>query len=287
MNTSNLRGKTAVITGAASGIGRATALLLAQRGANICICDVNQQGLEDTERLAQALGSTVLSQRVDVSKREEVKQFADMVHARVPAVDILVNNAGVGLGAGFLDTELEDWDWIIGINLYGVIYGCHYFVPAMVKRGFGGHVVNVSSAAGYVAVEALSAYSTTKFGVFGLSESMRGELARHHIGVTAVCPGLINTPITQTSRLRGPTMNEATRQRMVEVYQRRNYSAERVAENILKAIDRNRAVAPISPEAWLMYILKRMSPGLVGWINRTTEARERRRAEQATPSVVK
>jgi NAD(P)-dependent dehydrogenase (short-subunit alcohol dehydrogenase family) len=285
MDTTNLKGKTAVVTGAASGIGRATALLLAQRGANVCICDLNEPGLAETERLAQALGSNVLSRPVDVAKRDEMEQFAAAVHATVPAVDIVVNNAGVGLGASFLDTSLEDWDWIININLYGVIYGCHFFVPPMIQRGLHGHVVNVSSAAGYVATEALCAYSTTKFGVFGLSEALRDELTRYQIGVTAVCPGLINTPITRTSRLRGAAMNESARQRMVDLYERRNYSPERVAENILKAIHRNRAVAPISPEAWFMYVMKRLSPGLVGWINRTIGERARREMQQSTRSA--
>ncbi len=285
MDTTNLRGKTAVVTGAASGIGRATALLMAQRGANVCICDLNEAGLAETERLAKALGSSVLSRRVDVAKRDEVRRFADEIHGTVPAVDILVNNAGVGLGATFLDTELEDWDWIIGINLYGVIYGCHYFIPPMIARGRGGHVVNVSSAAGYVATEPLSAYSTTKFAVFGLTEALCNELTRFDIGVTAVCPGLINTPITRTSRFRGTTMNEAARAQMVDLYQRRNYTPERVAENILKAIHRNRAVAPISPEAWLMYALKRLSPALVRWINRTVSERARREAQQAGSAI--
>lgn len=280
MDTTSLSGKTALITGAGSGIGRATALLMAQRGADLCICDVNEKGLGETAELAQALGSKVLAQRVDVADREQMRAFADAVHAQVPAVDILMNNAGVGLGAGFLDTTLEDWDWIVGINLFGVIYGCHFFVPEMVKRGRGGHVVNVSSAAGYVATEPLSAYTTTKFAVLGHSEALRNELARHHIGVTAVCPGLINTAITQTSRLRGATATPAARQQMIAIYQRRNYTPERVAENILKAIQRNRAVAPISPEAWLMYFLKRVSPGLVAWINRAMGERARQQAQQ-------
>lgn len=285
MDTTNLRGKTAVVTGAGSGIGRATALLLAQRGANLCICDVNEVGLKEVEQLAHALGSQVLARRVDVSKREEMKQFADAVHAQVTAVDILVNNAGVGLGGGFLDSSLEDWDWIIGINLYGVIYGCHEFIPPMVARGRGGHVVNVSSAAGFVATAPLSAYSTTKFAVFGLSEALRSEVERHGIGVTAVCPGLINTPITQTARMRGANMSEAARKQMVDLYQWRNYTADRVAEKILKAIHRNRAVAPISPEAWVLYFLKRLSPGLLAWINRTMEEQGRRRMERAAQQL--
>lgn len=279
MDTTSLNGKTAMVTGAGSGIGRATALLMARRGADLFLCDINEQGLAETAGLVRALGRKVLAQRVDVADREQMRAFAAAVHEQVPAVDIVMNNAGVGLGGGFLDTDLEDWDWIIGINLLGVIHGCHFFVPPMVKRGRGGHVINVSSTAGYIASEVLSAYCTTKFAVLGHSEALRGELARHHIGVTAVCPGLINTAITRTARLRGAAASPAARAQMVALYERRNYSPERVAENILKAVRRNRAVAPISPEAWAFYFLKRLSPTLVAWIDRTMAERARRQAQ--------
>lgn len=268
MDVRTLHGKTALVTGAASGIGKATALALARRGANLALCDVDEPGLEATAESIRALGREVFCRRVDVASRHEMRAFAEAVHQRVSAVDILINNAGVGLGASFRDTPLEDWDWIIGINLMGVIHGCHFFVPPMIARGQGGHVVNVSSAAGYVATEPLCAYSTTKFAVLGFSEALRDELERYAIGVTAVCPGIINTPITRTARLRGPGATEEARRRMVAFYERRNYTPERVAENILKAIQRNRAVAPISPEAWAMYYLKRLSPALLRKMNR-------------------
>ena len=187
--------------------------------------------------------------------------FAAAVHAEVEAVDLLVNNAGVAIGGGSLYTSLTDWNWIVSINLMGVVHGCHYFIPPMVARGRGGHVANVASAAGYVGSAAMVAYSTTKFAVVGLSESLRDELAPHRIGVTAICPGLINTPITRSARMLGPDAMPAIRQRMIEFYQKRNYGPERVAANILRAVQRNRAVAPISPEAWLLYYLKRLMPG--------------------------
>ncbi|GIW56696.1 MAG: hypothetical protein KatS3mg082_3100 [Nitrospiraceae bacterium] len=268
MDVRNLQGKTALVTGAASGIGKATALAFARRGANLVLCDVDERGLDATAEAIRALGREVFYQRVDVASRHDMRRFAEAVHERLPAVDILMNNAGVGLGASFRDTTLEDWDWIVGINLMGVVHGCHFFLPPMIARGQGGHVINVSSAAGYVATEPLCAYATTKFAVLGFSEALREELERYGIGVTAVCPGIINTPITRTARLRGPAATEEARQRMVAFYERRNYSPERVAENILKAVQRNRAVAPISPEAWLMYYLKRLSPALLRSINR-------------------
>jgi len=249
MDVTNLTGKTVLVTGAASGIGKETALAFARRGANLAICDLNEAGLGETAQQVRSLGREVVAQRVDVASRASMQEFAATVHARVPAVDILMNNAGVGLGAGFLDTSLDDWEWIVGINLKGVIHGCHCFIPPMVARGRGGHVINVASAAAFIATEALSAYSTTKYAVFGLSEALRDELTRHRIGVTAVCPGIINTPITATSPLRGANDTPEMRRRMIEIYQRRNYGPERVARNILKAVQRNRTVAPISPEA--------------------------------------
>ena len=276
MDVTNLSGKTVLVTGAASGIGKETALAFARRGATLVICDLNEAGLEATATQIRTLGRDVITRRVDVANRDDVREFAAAVHAQVDAVDILMNNAGVGLGAGFLDTSLEDWDWIVGINLKGVIHGCHFFIPPMVQRGRGGHVINVASAAAFVATEALAAYSTTKYAVFGLSEALRDELQRHRIGVTAVCPGIINTAITETSPLRGANNTPEMRQRMVEIYRRRNYGPERVAGNILKAVQRNRGVAPISPEAWAMYYLKRIVPGFVARLNRNSAERLRR-----------
>jgi NAD(P)-dependent dehydrogenase (short-subunit alcohol dehydrogenase family) len=189
-----------------------------------------------------------------------------------------MNNAGVGLGARFLDTTLEDWEWVIGINLWGVVLGCHFFVPPMVTRGTGGHVVNVSSAAGYVATEQLAAYSTTKFGVFGLSEALRSELRPHRIGVTTVCPGIINTPITRSARTRGTAATPEARAQLVSFYERRNYGPERVAAHVLRAIERNRPVAPITPEAHALYLMKRFAPNLTGRLNAWLGSRMERRA---------
>jgi NAD(P)-dependent dehydrogenase (short-subunit alcohol dehydrogenase family) len=276
VETSNLTGRTVLVTGAGSGIGRSTALLAARRGADLVICDLNEAGLAETEAEARALGREVLARRVDVADRDQMTEFSAAVGESVGAVDLLVNNAGVGLGAKFLDTELEDWDWIVSINLMGVVHGCNLLVPPMVERGSGGHVVNVSSVAGYLASPPLAAYSATKFAVLGLSEALREELHPHGIGVTAICPGLINTPITTSSRTRGASADPARMERMRALYERRNYGPDRVARNILKAVDRGRTVAPVSPEAWFSYGLKRISPRLAGWVVRkTTELGER------------
>jgi NAD(P)-dependent dehydrogenase (short-subunit alcohol dehydrogenase family) len=274
LDVRNLRGRLALVTGAASGIGRASALALARRAATLAICDVNEAGLSETEVAARALGVDVLARRVDVARAEDVLGFADQVHARFAAVDLLMNNAGVGLGGGFLDTSLEDWRWIVDINLMGVVHGCHAFVPKMVASGRGGHVVNVASMAGYVASSTLPAYVATKFAVLGLSEALREELAPHGIGVTALCPGIIHTPIVTSSRMRGPAASDAARAQMARAFARRNYPPERVAENMLRAVQRNRAVAPISPEAWSFYYLKRFAPSVVRWIGAQVAKRQ-------------
>jgi len=269
-------GKLALVTGAASGIGRATALAFARAGADLAVCDLNEAALEETATAARALGRRVLTRRVDVARRDDVAAFADAVHREHEAVDILMNNAGVGLGGGFLETGLADWEWILSINLWGVIHGCHFFLPAMIRRGRGGHVVNVSSAAGFLATEALAAYSTTKFAVFGLSEALRDELLPHRIGVTTVCPGIINTPITRNARMLGRVATDNARAALVSFYERRNYGPDRVAAAVLKAVARNRAVAPVSPEAWVMYFMKRLAPALTARINRSMQARMER-----------
>jgi len=268
MDVSSLTDKTVLVTGAASGIGRETALAFARRGADLVTCDVDETGCGRTAEDVRALGRKASARGVDVADAEQMRAFAEAVHAEVEAVDILVNNAGVGLGGGFLDTTLEDWRWIIDINLRGVVHGCHFFVPRMVARGRGGHVVNVASAAAFVASEALSAYSTTKFAVLGLSEALRDELAPHGIGVTAVCPGIINTGITAAARLRGKAAAPGAREHMIDFYRRRGFGPERVAEKIVKAVARNAAVAPAAPEAWVLYLLKRLSPGFAAWLNR-------------------
>ena len=276
MNLGSLDGKTVLVTGAASGIGLETALAFAGRGADLVICDIDEAGLAAAAERIEKLGHSVLARRVDVSNADEMKAFAQEVHQRVEAVDILMNNAGVAIGGPFLSTSLTDWNWILGINTMGVVHGCHFFIPNMVKRAKGGHVINVSSAAGYSASSVLAAYNATKFSVLGLSEALWEELQPHSIGVTAVCPGLIDTPITRNARLVGEMDKPEKREEMVQGYQRRGYTPERVAQNILKAVEKNRLVAPISPEAWGLYYLKRWAP----WLLRRIGLMLARRASQ-------
>ena len=267
MDVRDLTGATALVTGAGSGIGREIALACARRGARLVICELDETRLEEAERDLRGLGCDVLARRVDVGSRAEMEGFAADVHLEWGPVDLLVNNAGVGLGGMFLETTLEDWEWIARTNFFGVVHGCHFFVPEMVKRGRPGHVVNVASAAAYAALPAQSAYAATKSAVLGLSVAMQAELRHAGIGVTAVCPGFIDTPIVERSRLRGVAADPKNRERTATFYRRRGYGPERVARNTLRAVQRNRVVAPITLEAWALYYLSRVVPGLLRWAN--------------------
>jgi NAD(P)-dependent dehydrogenase (short-subunit alcohol dehydrogenase family) len=278
MDVRNLSGRVAVVTGAASGIGRETALALARRGADLAICDVDEPGLKETAAAIEQLDRRSLALRADVASADQVEAFADRCFGELGRVDVLVNNAGIGVGGPFVDVPLSEWDSILAINLKGVVHGCHFFLPRMIAAGRGGHVANVASMAGYVGTPGMTAYSMTKFGVVGFSESLRGDLSADGIGVTAICPGIINTPIVRSSRLYGPSATAENRQQGIEFFARRNYGPERVARNILRAIQKNRPIAPISPEAWGAYWLKRLFPRLL--IGLTSLAARRARASQ-------
>jgi NAD(P)-dependent dehydrogenase (short-subunit alcohol dehydrogenase family) len=178
---------------------------------------------------------------------------------------VVVNNAGIAVAGSFLDTGPEDWRRIVDINLMGVVRGCRLFGRAMIDRGHGGQLVNTASAAAFAPAKDLSAYATTKAGVLMLSECLRAELRPHGIGVTAVCPGFVATNITRAARYvgRGETEQERLAERITRSYERRNFTADRVAEQIVYAIAENSPVAVITPEAKVMHALSRFAPQLL------------------------
>lgn len=241
-----------VVTGAGSGIGRATALAFAAQGARIVACDVDEARLAS---LAAELGDKALLTRcVDVADREQMRAFSDAV----PVVDVVVNNAGVALGGSFLETSLDDWDWLLGVNLRGVVHGCHFFIPKMVARGQGGHVVNVSSILGIYPAPNVTAYVASKFAVRGLSQSLREELAPHNIGVTAICPGMIATSIVEDGRMTGDL--GARKRKVVDAFRTRGAPPSKVAAAIVDAVRTNPAVRPVGGDAWAIYALGRVAP---------------------------
>ena len=254
----DFKDKVVVITGAASGIGKATAKAFAQKGSDLVIADNNAQRLEETAGEIKATGARVLAQQVDVSDRNQVESFAKFVISERGHVDILVNNAGVGVGGPLLDTNIEDFEWIFSINYWGVLYGLKYFLPHMVARKYG-HVVNTASGAGLCSIPAMSAYCSTKFAVVGLSETLRSEVRRFGIGVSTICPGVINTNIITQSRMHLQEGSRATHSRLIDFYRRFGWPPERVAKAIMSAVRHNRSIVPVGPEAWAQWLTKRMS----------------------------
>lgn len=264
----NFKNKVALITGAGSGIGRATALELARRGAELWLVDISEAGLEDTANQIRSNGGRCHTQVCNVGSSTEMKKLAKRVHDTHKALDILINNAGIGVAGRFVDTSLKTWNKVLDVNVKGVMLGCHLFAPNMIEQG-SGHIVNVASAAAFIAAKDMPVYSMSKSAVLGFSESLRADLHEYGIGVSAVCPGIINTPIVANAVFEGKIgQSDSVKNKAVEFYKKRNYTADKVALGIIDAIEHNLAVRPISPEAWAMYWAKRWVPGVVDWLGR-------------------
>jgi NAD(P)-dependent dehydrogenase (short-subunit alcohol dehydrogenase family) len=247
--------KVALVTGAGSGIGRATALALAGRGARVHCVDLDLASAEKTAAACEEAGAPAAEAHgADVSDRAALIALA----AEVGTLDVLVNNAGVGMSGRFNDMSQQDWEWIRGVNLDGVVNGCAAFAPAMVAAGRG-HVVNVSSGLGYTPTATEPGYVTTKAAVLALSQCLRADWAKDGVGVTAICPGVINTPIIDSTRFLGEAADPKRRERTVKVF-RRGHKPEQVAAAIVDAIERNRAVVPVGFEAKAGWWLHRLAP---------------------------
>jgi NAD(P)-dependent dehydrogenase (short-subunit alcohol dehydrogenase family) len=260
-----LRAARVVVTGAGSGIGAATALGFTGEGSHVIAVDINGESAARTagrcsEEVAARAGAPAAASYVcDVADSAAVRELAAEVERDHGPVDVLVNNAGVGVGGSLLETSVEDWDWLRGINLDGVAYGCYAFGPGMVKRGHG-HVVNVASGAAYIPNRSMAAYCATKSAVFSFSQCLRADWAGAGVGVSVICPGLINTPIPSHSRMYGRI---AERQDALVRAFRFGHSPDVVAKAIVRAVEKNQAIVPVGLESTLAYRVLRFAPGPV------------------------
>lgn len=241
MAVKDLNAKRCLITGAASGIGRATALAAAAKGAQLFLTDINEQGLRSVASEVADAGAAVSFVRpADISDHDAVVALAGEIHDAHGSMDVIMNIAGVSTWGTIDRLEHRDWKKMIDINLMGPIGVLERFLPPMIQAGRGGHVVNVSSAAGLFGLPWHAAYSASKFGLRGVSEVLRFDLRRHHIGVSLVCPGAVSTPLVGTVEIIGVDRQSPPVEKLIERFERHAVSPEHVAEKILLGIERNR-----------------------------------------------
>jgi short-subunit dehydrogenase len=241
-----------VITGAGSGFGRALALLLAERGARLLLADKDETTANETAELARAKGAKeARAVGCDVTRLEDVKSLAA---SRAGAVDLLVNNAGVGSGGAVGAAPIEDWRWTLEVNLFGVIHGCHVFVPMLREQGHG-HVLNVASAAGFLSAPQMGAYNVSKAGVVALSETLSAELLGTRIGVTVVCPTFFQSGIIESGRFHDKEQRERGRKLVAK-----GKTAESVARAALASVDKGRLYCVPMADARALWRLKRLAP---------------------------
>ncbi|AXQ27945.1 SDR family NAD(P)-dependent oxidoreductase [Solimonas sp. K1W22B-7] len=242
-----LAGKVAVITGAGSGFGRELALLCAQEGMRLSLADVDEKGLQATRDLLPA-GTAALLQRCDVSQSWQVQQLAERTYAEYGSVQLLFNNAGVAVAGPTWTTTEQDWEWVLGVNLMGVVHGIRNFVPRMLKQGDECHIVNTASVAGLLAVPASSVYCVSKHGVVVMSECLHHELeaAKASIGVSVLCPAYVNTGIADAARNRPGELAAANpeaaayEERVRQAVKKGKISAADVARVTIDAVKENR-----------------------------------------------
>jgi NAD(P)-dependent dehydrogenase (short-subunit alcohol dehydrogenase family) len=257
---SNFRGKTVVVTGGGSGIGRSSALLFARLGAKVHVADVNGESAEAVVgEIVGRSGGRGVPHTVDVTDPDAVERFCARVFEEEARVDVLHSNAGIGHAANIEQTTVEDWQRVIGVNLLGMAYVVQAFVPRLLDQGGRSSIVNTASMAGLVAAPQMAPYSASKFGVVGMSESLNAELAPHGIHVCAVCPGIIDTPITRSAIMRGEPASR--RDAAISFYARRGASPDVVAEAVVDAVRKRKLIQPV-PMSHVMppWLLKRVSP---------------------------
>ena len=252
-----VQGKIAVITGAASGIGRALALQLNRDGCELFLSDINEGGLSETVSLLTRKDIPAVSQVLDVASKEAVHAWADRIAASKGHVDIVINNAGVALLATVEECDYANLEWLMGINFWGVVYGTQAFLP-LLRKSRQGHLVNLSSVFGLIAVPTQSAYNAAKFAVRGYTEALRQEMAGTNVHVCCVHPGGIKTNIARVAR--GGNQTLTPEERGQEFERLAKTSPEVAAQKIITAIEKRKPRLLIGPDAVIISLMCRLFP---------------------------
>ena len=263
-----LAGRVAVVTGAGSGIGRATSLALAERGCRLALVDVQAPGAEETRELVEAAGSRASVHLADVSDADRVAELPGEVVEEHGACHILVNNAGVTSAGRFADESLDDVRWIVGINVWGVLNGCHAFLPVL-READEAHIVNLSSMVGLLGLPQNASYSLTKGAVRAFSEALRAELVPTSVGLTTVFPGAINTNIMHGAR--GAEAERLSTMANNKLAPRLLRPPSAVAAKIVRAIEKDKARVLVGPDAHAVDLLARIAPGRSGFLGRVLD----------------
>jgi NAD(P)-dependent dehydrogenase (short-subunit alcohol dehydrogenase family) len=246
----SLRDRVAVVTGGGSGIGRALVEVFAREGARVVVADIDEAAATTVAERVRGHGGVAIAQRTDVTDLAQVEALAERAFAELGGVDVLCNNAGVVTWGGIEQATHRDWQWVLGVNLWGVIHGIEAFVPRMIAAGRRGHIVNTASMAGLVATRGLGVYNTSKYAVVGLSETLVKDLAPHGIGVSVLCPLGVATQIRDAERNRPAHLrNERGAETAPVALDGSTLAPEPVAEMVLSAIVENRLYVITHPEA--------------------------------------
>jgi NAD(P)-dependent dehydrogenase (short-subunit alcohol dehydrogenase family) len=248
--------RNAIVTGAASGLGRAIAVELARGGWHVALCDLNELGSRETLTLVEQAGGAGQVEHLDVTQSDQWSALGEKLRGAWPQLDLLVNNAGVAVAGDVGQLPLDDWRWIININLYGAIYGCHVMVPWMKTNSRGAHIVNIASAAAVASAPGMAPYNITKAGMVSLSETLYGELKSHGIGVTAVCPAFFPTNIITSGRFQSAD-ERSTAERLMS---QSRATAEVVAKRVVRAVERKELYVLVPTVARVFWWMKRLMP---------------------------
>ena len=248
------------ITGAASGIGRATALAMARCGAHLFLTDINEKGLKETYDMISGSGTTVCRQQAfDITRFEAVQAFAKELHHEFGPMDVVINNAGIALFGLVEEMTHDHWQKVINTNLWGVIHGIESFLPEMIQAKKG-HVVNISSTAGLAGLPWHAAYSSAKYGLVGLSEVLRYDLMQHNISVTVICPGAVDTPLKNSTPILGVDREGKKAKALIHRFEKHAVTPEYVAGLIINAIEKKKFMVITSFDIKALYFVKRYCP---------------------------